>query len=148
MCEEFVMITMLNLGQQLKFEQKTYVFLFPFLMVNLLMVNLLAIKFWQIAFGGVLALGIIALNQVKYRIWLAYLSYGYMALYIGYASGWVMLQLELFILLAFLLLYNDWILVMHNLIAGITHSLIMLTFFNPWQYIVTPMTHTLAFSGH
>lgn len=59
-----------------------------------------------------------------------------------------MLHLELFLLLALLLLYNDWLMVAHNLLAGFINIVIILAFLTvgTWQGFIS--SSPMAFAGH
>ncbi|CAG9296892.1 hypothetical protein [Celerinatantimonas diazotrophica] len=138
----------LSLANQLSFQQKTYVLLLPFVVLNLFYIEQTNDASLQILLFGGLSLVIIRLNQAKFRYWIAYLLYGYIALHNGHSSALTMLHLELFLLLALLLLYNDWLMVVHNLLAGFVNVVIILAFLTAGTWHGFMSSAPMAFAGH
>ncbi|MFM2478765.1 hypothetical protein [Celerinatantimonas sp. MCCC 1A17872] len=138
----------LSLANQLSFQQKTYVLLLPFVVLNLIYIEQTNDTSLQVLFIGGLTIAIIGLNQPKFRYWLAYLLYGYVALHNGHSTALTMLHLELFLLLALLLLYNDWLMVAHNLFAGFINIVVILAFLTAGTWHGFMSSSPMAFAGH
>lgn len=111
----------ISLKKELAFEQKTYVIIAPLFALTFIYMLLYGFVWADLIINVVLTVAILALNTPRFRHILAYLFYGYVALHIDQSFGMTMLHFEVFILLGMMLLYNDWLMVLHNLLAAAVH---------------------------
>ncbi len=111
----------MNFGRTLSFKEKTYIIAGP--LAVLTFVYSLKYGFSTTDFIVALILGtaVLLLNSQAFRSVLPYAMYGFVALHIHQAYGDEMLHFEVFILLGLMTLYNDWVMVLHALIAAAIH---------------------------
>ncbi|SDI06859.1 methyl-accepting chemotaxis protein [Vibrio xiamenensis] len=106
---------------ELTFKHKTYVICLP-------MTLLTFIYFWRYEYthasliiGLLLTGATLLLNNPRFRHILPYLLYGFVALHIHQSRGATMLHFEVFIMLGLMTLFNDYLMVLHSLIAAALH---------------------------
>ncbi len=108
-------------SRQLSFQKTTYIVAIPFSLLTLIYFFLYQSSGYDLVIGGALTAAILGLNTPKFRHVLPYLLYGLVALHIHQSQGMVMLHFEVFILIGILILYSDWVIVLHTLIAAAIH---------------------------
>ncbi|MEX3071129.1 methyl-accepting chemotaxis protein [Vibrio alginolyticus] len=111
----------MNFGRMLTFKQKTYLIAGP--LAALTFVYFIKYGFATADFMVALVLlaAVSVLNSQPFRSVIPYLMYGFVALHIHQAYGDEMMHFEVFILLGLMTLYNDWVMVLHTLIAAAIH---------------------------
>ncbi len=114
----------MQFDRELSFSQKTNVISIPMTILSF-------IYFARYGYANadlLVTLGLAALslvfNKRRFRIALPYILYGFVALHIHQAYGDIMLHFEVFILLALLMIYNDWLMVLHGLVAAALHHVV------------------------
>ncbi len=113
----------MNFERMPTFKEKTYLIAGP-------LAALTFVYFIQYGFAtadfviALILVGAVAVfNSQTFRSLIPYLMYGFVALHIHQAYGDVMMHFEVFILLGLMTLYNDWIMVLHTLIAAAVHHI-------------------------
>lgn len=131
---------MMRFDRELTFQQKTWVILVPLPILTFIYMAKYGFSMTDLWINIVLTAVILLLNKPRYRYLLAYLFYGYVAMHIDQARGMTMLHFEVFILLGLMLLYSDWLMVFHNLIAAAIHHFLFfyLQISNAGVYIFPP----------
>lgn len=114
----------ISLKEELRFEQKTIVITVPLFLLTFIYMFAYGFEWIDLTINFGLMLLIAGLNKPKFRHILSYLLYGYVALHIDQSSGLTMLHFEVFILLGMMLLFNDWLMVLNNLIAAAIHHFV------------------------
>lgn len=114
----------ISLKKELRFEQKTFVITAPFFLLTFVYMVGFGFEWTDLIINIGLTVLIGVLNKPKFRHIISYLLYGYVALHIDQSSGLTMLHFEVFILLGMMLLFNDWLMVLNNLIAAAIHHLL------------------------
>ncbi len=111
------------LTKELTFKQKTNVICLP-------MTLLTFIYFWRYEYsttslivGLLLTTATLVLNHPRFRHILPYLLYGFVALHIDQSRGATMLHFEVFIMLGLMTLFNDYLMVLHSLVAAALHHI-------------------------
>ncbi|MFM2478762.1 hypothetical protein [Celerinatantimonas sp. MCCC 1A17872] len=137
---------LLSSANTLSFEQKTYVVMFPLLMLSVASLYPTGVGSYQGTIAALISASIIVLNHARFRVLLVYLMYGYVALHSPQANPMVMLDIELFILLALLVLYKDWLMVMHNILAAAMNLLLVVAYLSAvhWHQYGTPFTVSIG----
>lgn len=133
---------LLTTGKNLSFEQKTYIVMLPLLLVSIVCFQPSdSIPFFAIVLL-LLATMIVTFNRPQYRFLLVYLLYGFIAIHSFTSGSMEMLKMELFMLLALMVLYNDWLMVLHNVFAAALNLLIVVAYLSAvhWQNYGTPFT--------
>ncbi|WPC76546.1 methyl-accepting chemotaxis protein [Vibrio porteresiae] len=100
---------------------KTAVILVPMAALTFIYMFLYGFSAIDLMINIVLSIIIIALNQPRFRLINAFLLYGFVAMHIDQSHGLTMLHFEVFILLGLLMIYNDWMMILSNLIAAAIH---------------------------
>ncbi len=111
----------MNFGRMLTFKQKTYLIAAPLAVLTLVYFLKYGFATADFIVGLILAAAVLVLNSQSFRSVLPYLMYGFVALHIHQAYGDEMMHFEVFILLGLMTLYNDWVMVLHTLIAAAVH---------------------------
>ncbi|WED20529.1 methyl-accepting chemotaxis protein [Vibrio sp. JC009] len=113
----------MKLDRELTFQEKTYVIAIPMTILSFVYFARYGYATVDLIVTVILASVTFALNQKVFRVLLPYLLYGFVALHIHQAYGDTMLHFEVFILLGLMTLYNDWLMVLHCLIAAALHHI-------------------------
>ena len=113
---------MLKLDQELSFTQKTLVITIPLVVLSVVYLFKYGFSAIDLVITAALFAAVLIVNQFhNARYLLPYLIYGFVALHIDQAYGDIMLHFEVFILLALMMLFNDWLMVLHTLVAAAVH---------------------------
>ncbi|WP_117234247.1 methyl-accepting chemotaxis protein [Vibrio maerlii] len=105
----------------LNFKDKTYVIATPLSLLTLVYFFRYGFSTTDLIVGLVLTVAAFSMNNQRFRFAIPYVMYGFVALHIHQAYGDVMLHFEVFILLGLMVLYNDWLMVLHTLVAAAIH---------------------------
>ncbi len=111
----------MNFGRMLTFKQKTYLIAAPLAVLTLVYFLKYGFAMADFIVALILSAAVLVLNSQSFRSVLPYLMYGFVALHIHQAYGDEMMHFEVFILLGLMTLYNDWVMVLHTLIAAAIH---------------------------
>lgn len=116
---------MLKIEQELSFSQKTLVIAVPLAALSVIYFFRYGFSTLDMVITLALFAAVLGVNQLQgARYLLPYLLYGFVALHIDQASGDIMLHFEVFILLALMMIYNDWLMVLHTLVAAALHHVL------------------------
>ncbi|WP_413285254.1 methyl-accepting chemotaxis protein [Vibrio sp. MA40-2] len=114
----------MTFDKEMTFKQKTYVIGIPMMLLTLIYFMRYGYATADLVAGIILVALTILLNHRSFRFVIPYLLYGFVALHIHQAYGDIMLHFEVFILLGLVTLYNDWLMVLHCLIAAALHHIV------------------------
>ena len=114
----------MTFDKEMTFKQKTYVIGIPMMLLTLIYFMRYGYATADLVVGIILVALTILLNHRSFRFVIPYLLYGFVALHIHQAYGEIMLHFEVFILLGLVTLYNDWLMVLHCLIAAALHHIV------------------------
>lgn len=113
----------MNFGRTLSFNEKTYIIAGPLAALTFVYFLRYGYATPDLIVALVLTALVFVLNSHKFRSVLPYLIYGFVALHIHQAYGDIMLHFEVFIVLGLMTLYNDWVMVLHTLVAAALHHI-------------------------
>lgn len=114
----------MKLTRELTFQEKTYFIAVPMTLLSFIYFARYGYATPDLIVTLVLAGLVFLLNRPSFRMVLPYLMYGFVALHIHQAYGDIMLHFEVFILLGLMTLYNDWVMVLHTLVAAALHHIL------------------------
>ncbi|MEH0667244.1 methyl-accepting chemotaxis protein [Vibrio scophthalmi] len=112
---------MIKLERELSFSQKTYIIGLPMMALSFIYFARYGYATPDLIATLVLSALVVILNRPTTRYALPYVLYGFVALHIHQAYGDIMLHFEVFIMLALMTLYNNWLMVLHALVAAALH---------------------------
>lgn len=115
--------TDMQFDRELSFSEKTYVISIPMTLLSFIYFARYGYATADLLITLALAALSFLLNKRSFRVVLPYVLYGFVALHIHQAYGDIMLHFEVFIMLALLMLYNDWLMVLHGLVAAALHHI-------------------------
>lgn len=113
----------MQFDRELSFSEKTYVISIPMTLLSFIYFARYGYAMADLLVTLTLAALSFLLNKRTFRVALPYVLYGFVALHIHQAYGDIMLHFEVFIMLALLMLYNDWLMVLHGLVAAALHHI-------------------------
>jgi methyl-accepting chemotaxis protein len=109
--------------QNISFKSITYIILAPLFLVTFIYMFQYGFANSDLMVAVALAGAVMALNTPATQYLLPYLLYGFVALHIHQAYGDIMMHFEVFILLGVVTMYNNWIMVLHTLVAAAIHHI-------------------------
>jgi methyl-accepting chemotaxis protein len=113
----------MDFSRTLSFKEKTYVIAGPLAVLTFVYFMRYGYATADLLVGLGLMAAVFVFNARSFRSVLPYVMYGFVALHIHQAYGDVMIHFEVFILLGLMTLYNDWVMVLHALVAAALHHI-------------------------
>ncbi len=111
----------MNFGRMLTFKEKTYLIAGPLAVLTFVYFLKYGFATADLIVALILVAAVSIFNSQPFRSVLPYIMYGFVALHIHQAYGDEMMHFEVFILLGLMTLYNDWVMVLHTLVAAALH---------------------------
>ncbi|WP_295895671.1 methyl-accepting chemotaxis protein [uncultured Vibrio sp.] len=114
----------MKLDRELTFQQKTYIIAIPLSLLSFVYFARYGYATPDLIATVAISVFALVLNNPRFRMILPYVLYGFVALHIHQAYGEIMLHFEVFIILGLMTLYNDWVMVLHCLVAAALHHIL------------------------